>query len=329
MRLSKNTSIQYFPFAPEIPWHIKNGRYIIPKLDVNSWNKAVLDRNIVVVGFGGLFESFFSLSILEALNIRVPKKKLFWCGDPRFNYLVQANGLASLYYGPINEDTIAEYTTPLFFDNNNNAYVNFLNNYICVHTYYGKYGYQSGAAVTKQLFDNSLFNWDLNYIPKFRLLQSSPEFDQWCKREKLYINKPYMLIFPDRTGWSDHTNTCLNWNPTQIKALAAMLKQIGVSLVICTTYPGHYYGSKLHLLPVQLEYIFNLLPTAKAIMATEIDLLLVASMISSGKILTIKQKKEFDLIKNMKFLSKEINASFFTNEELQPAKVFEQVKDLV
>lgn len=318
-------STQYFPFSPGIPWQIKNGKYIIPKLNIELWNKAVENRNIVLVGFGGLFESYLSLAIFEAIHGKFPKKKIYWYGDDSFNYLVHSNGLASIYAGPLQEEQLKDYTTPFFMDNKDSLYINYLNNYIDVKTCYGREGYHREAALSRQLFENSLLPWSTSYFPKLRFLQGSIEFENWCKREKFYKNKPFVLIFPDK-GWSKHKVNCLNWSHTQVKSLAAMLKQANINLVICTSNPGLYYGSKLYLLPNKLEYIFNLLPYAKATMSQDIDFLLISLMISKAKIIAIKQKKEFDIAKNKNYLVNN-KTNLYLFKEILPAAAFAIIQE--
>ena len=52
-------STKYFPFAPGIPWQVKNGRYIRPEVSGAVLRSVLKDKDIVVSAFGGLLESFF------------------------------------------------------------------------------------------------------------------------------------------------------------------------------------------------------------------------------------------------------------------------------
>ena len=92
----KSNKIIYFPFAPGVPWQLKNNRYIIPTMVGTVWERIISDKNLTMIGFGGLFESYFALSILEFLNISNPSASLYWIGDKRFNYMVHRNGLAKI-----------------------------------------------------------------------------------------------------------------------------------------------------------------------------------------------------------------------------------------
>ena len=70
---------KYFPFSSGIPWQIKNGRYVQPEVSAAILQSKLRDKDIVVAAFGGLLESFYSLSILEAINYMMPGHSLFWC----------------------------------------------------------------------------------------------------------------------------------------------------------------------------------------------------------------------------------------------------------
>jgi hypothetical protein len=319
-------SIKYFPFAPAIPWRIKNGKYIIRKIDSVSWNKALDNKEVVIAGFGGLLESFMSLTILETINNLAPNKKLHWIGDGRFNYIVRSNGLANILNIDIN---LKEYTTPLFMDKSKFVFFNYLNNYLSVFTYYNKFGYYDQRAATRQIFENSLVDWNISYVPKIRHQITISEFENWAKRNKFFLNKPFVLIMPDHTGWSDHKNNCLKWSSQQVKSLAAMLYQHGIELVLCTQNEFQYYGMKLHLLPMRLDYILHILPFAKAVMASDIDILLISLLISKAKIISLKQEGEFSLTKNKKFIFKNGDGPpmFIAKPDtLTPYSVFSEIK---
>src|SRR5690554_1839294 len=134
-------SVRYFPFTPGIPWSIKNGRYIIPKINRIAWDKAVDGRDFNVVAYGGLFESFFSLSIIEALHFIHPEKKIYWSGHNQFNYLCSSQGIAKI--NKFDETLIKKYPCPIFLDKEKFVYFNCLNNYIDVYSYAGVYGYHN------------------------------------------------------------------------------------------------------------------------------------------------------------------------------------------
>src|SRR3990167_86537 len=107
---------KYFPFAPGVPWKIKNGKYIVPALSMDAWHRALHGKEIVVVAYGGFIESFVSLCFLEIVNYLSPGKKLFWLGNNRFASLVEVNGLAQICESDVSKETFANYPVPLFMD---------------------------------------------------------------------------------------------------------------------------------------------------------------------------------------------------------------------
>ena len=323
MKSKIRINIKYFPFSPGIAWKVKNGKYIIPKLDQISWNRALENREVVLVCHGGLFESFFSLSILEALNSIRPDKKLYWCGDSRFDLIYSLNNLAKKSLINIDEETLENYPTPLFLDKNKYVYFNCLSNYINISTYYGRYAYDDQKAVVKQIFRNSLLEWDKKYIPKLRKKESI-EFDKWVKLTKFKINQPYALILPERTGWSDHSNSCLSWNVSQVKSVVSILKQSNIQPVIISPYASRYYDVTTFTLLNKLEFLFNLIPSAKIVLSEDVDILLLAMMISNSKIISQKQKREFALGKNKKFLN--VDNEIVEKNNLLPIDVYMELK---
>src|SRR5260221_420987 len=86
---------QYFPFSPGIPWKTKNN-IIIPQIDSPTFNKVIEGRDINIVSFGGLIETFLSLSILEQVHFLYPSKNFYYSGNDKFNDLININGLCKL-----------------------------------------------------------------------------------------------------------------------------------------------------------------------------------------------------------------------------------------
>ena len=325
--MKSNSIIRYFPFSPGVPWELKNGKYIVPALNGAIWDRVTDNKSLALVGYGGLFESYFGLSILELLNRSNPSTVLHWSGDDRFNYLVHRNGLAKVK-PTIKESVLKEYPVPLFFDKNSEvAYINYLNNYLDVKTYNQKFGYHDRRPVFQQIFGNSLTNWDLEYLPKFRNIDTSPEFKSWCNHEKMHLDRNYVLLLPDVSSHSKHSNVCINWESAQIKSFAAMLSQERIELIIATPFPERYYGSRLHVLPNKFEFLFPVLESANVVISKDIDFLLIA-MLMENKIISNIQKGEFDLIKNRKYLFGDEGPDIFLDKEVSPYQAFMEIKKI-
>lgn len=318
--MKSNETIRYFPFSPGIPWKVKNGRYVVPHLSSDAWVRATKSRDIILLANGGLVESFVSLSLFEILNYASTTSKLMWAGNRQFESLVRLNGLASVCPISFSNDIIQKYPVPLFLDKSTNTYFNYLNNYIDVKTFYGEYGYRDCRPIAQQLTSNFIIPWEKRYLPQYRNSQIAlGELDKWSKLSRFQFRQPYICIFPDR-GLSQHKQVMLGWNDTEVKALAAMLRQVGISTLVFTNNSNKYYASPVYTLPTNPEYMLLMIRAAKAVLADEVDPLIIAEMISSAKIVAKPSKNEINLHKNRKFL-KSSNV-IHTLRKLTPVKAF-------
>lgn len=319
------TSVRYFPFCPGIPWQTKNTYDIIPKLNIDNWNRVLSDRNIILVNFGGLFESFLTLSYAEALNKLNYKNKIYFNGNIKFNNLINLNGLISIK-NLINSQTALKYTLPIFLDKSNNVYFNCLNNYIDFYGYNGKFRYQSSKSLSEQLFSNSCLNWNINYIPQFRNLKLSNIFFELKKSRKFDIDKPFVLIFPDNnSGLSMHSVSTLGWSTAQIKSFVSMVQPKGIQTVIVTQNIGKYTGINSLILPFNFETILCLIEKSSVILSEEIDFLLMGLLLSVNGIIVSKNiNKQFSIKKNQKYL--QTNKKLFISKTLEPIEVYREIK---
>lgn len=314
------TTVKYFPFSPGIGWKIKHGKYIIPEINLDVWNKITLGRNIIIVAYGGLIESYLSLCYLEMLNYIVPSSKMYWCGDQKFNLLARMNGIA-VAEQVCPKELLSRYPSPIFMDGDKNVYFNCLNNYQVIKPYYGGKGYKDKSIISKQLLRNSTLSWDKQYIPKFRKLEfPTKEFSQWSRVSRFDLNRPYICIFQN-LGLSNHKVSALKWNDTHIKALSAMLRQKGISTLVFTKNTNKFYGSSVYCAPLSLETIIYVLDTAKAILSEEIDFLLLAMMSPKIKIIMNPVKKQFAIDKNSKFFNFQRD-NVFVSKHLMPLDAF-------
>lgn len=312
-------STRYFPFSPGIGWKIKNGKYIIPEINLDVWNKVTANKDITVVAFGGLIESYLSLCYLEMLNYIIPGNTLYWCGDARFDSMAILNGIA-IPEQTVPKPILSKYPAPIFLDANKNVYFNCLNNYLTVKPYYGGKGYLDKTPIAKQLLRNSTMPWDNQYIPKFRKLAIPASLLQWSKIVKFDVNKPFVCLF-QRLGWSNHKASALGWNEVQIKALSSMLRQRGISTIIFTHNPGKFYGSSAYCLTPSMEHILYAIHKAKAILSEEVDFLLLAMMSSNAKVIMKKVSKHLSPIQNSRYLG--IHKSIFVGKRWSPPEVFD------
>lgn len=316
------TKTIYLPFAPSIAFKVKNSYDIICKLDSNSWNIATKDRQLIVTNFGGLFETYFSLSYFEALNKLFPNKKLYFNGNNKFSQLIHLNGLSSLV-NLINEEQVIKYPSPIFLDKNNNTYFNCLNNYTKSFGYNGKFRNENYKALSKHLFKNLCLDWNINYIPQLRNIKDSIEFDKY---KKFNINKPFVLIFPDsNSGFSIHSVSTLGWNVANVKSFASMLSGKGVQSVIVTKHAGRYTGINSVVLSPEIENILYLIEKCGYMLSEEVDFLLIGLLLSKKcKIFSKKIYGQCSVSKNQEWLG--TDKELFLSKELSPIEVYKEIK---
>jgi hypothetical protein len=316
MRSSK----RYFPFSPGIPWPIKNSKYVIPNVNADILYNVVKDKRATVSAFGGLLESYYSLSILEMINYYIPGTDMFWSGNEEYKTLMMLNGLGK-YSKEVNEKLLQRFPVPLFLDKYNDCYFNCLNNYIDIKTYYLTEGYKDSRAITKQIIEKGLFKWRPRFLPKFRRLDHyNPVVKRDLATANFSITHPFVLCVSDKTKYSKHDIDCIGWSPSQFKAYAAILYSAGIRLVIMTDFPAQYYGGQLSVLPLNFETYLFLAPLAKQIISKDVDFLLLGLGLSDCQLVSNILPEPFKLKKNSKFLNK--SNDIFIQKELSPVMVY-------
>lgn len=288
--------IKYFPYAPGIPWRIKQGKYIVPKIEGEVWERSLEGRDIVLVGEAGFLEAYCSLYFLEACNTLYPGKNLYWMGNENLTPLYTLQGLAQKVEDTIN---LNDYPAPLFLDEEEYTFIYYTYNYMRAYSYDGNSSYLNKKPLLQQLFKNFLIPIDQKrYEPVWRYHQSS--FETWCQEADFNIKNPYCLILPETTGLSLHTADCLQWDEKEVKEKVRFLEAQGIASVIATQSPGRYYGLRAKLIAPQVPLLLPLMAQAQLIFSKEIDFLLVPMMMTSKATLVGTQQnyKGYDLMDN-------------------------------
>lgn len=323
----KHDAVEYFPFSPGIPWKLKDN-YILSRLDGANFSRVLTNRDPIFLCYGGLFETYFCLSILEALNFIYPSKKMYWCGDQKYNQLAYLNGLSALAPADItlSESQIVKYPAPLFLAKEKFIYFNCLFNYIDIYDVFGKFVKKSIRPISEQVFQNSLLDWNINFIPKMRNIREPIEIRKWRETRKINVDRPFILIFPDYLGYSEHNTSCLQWNIQQVKSFVSMVSQIGLGVIIVTSNIYRYHGIKAVVTDEKnFENLIYLIQKAKFLLAEELDIILLRMLLSkNSKIISRTQYDEFGLKRNQIFLG--TNHELITKKELNPFDVFLEIK---
>ena len=286
---------QFFPFSAGIPWKVERGKYIVPEIDSETWHKVLDGRDIVITAFGGLFESFFSLAAAEALVSFDPGHKLFWLGKPEYSFLVHAQKICKFCDINLTPDRLKSYPTPIFFDQEDNAYFNLLNNYLIRTSYWGKYPESVTDPAMQQIFRNVMVSWR-GYLPQLRDL-GTDFYDELCRTGQLSERSRIVLIVLNNA--QDDT---LQWNLQGIKEFSQLATHRGLKVVVFTHNTRVFYGTKILALEYDIRKILQVLKQSWVVMSTDINWLLVALMASEAKVITKYIEGPFDLFKNAEFL---------------------------
>lgn len=312
---------RYFPFAPGIPWAVRAGRWVEPTLQHDVWHGVLDGRDAVVVCHGGLIESYFSLTYLEMLNCLAPDKKIYWSGDKQFNRLIWMNGLGNMNPTEFTKKMVSSYPLPLFLDGGNFFYLNVLNNYQRVISIDRLRRRKKYNPILIQMFANTtLATWDDSFLPQMRNNATPAELKTWLGVNKFHLNKPYVCIFPDR-GQTIHEFSGLDWNDSQIKALAAQLGSMQVNLLVFTDRPNRFHNSQVHVLPERLDFILALLPMARAVLSETVDYLLIAGMVGNAALVANPNCLQFNLRDNLSFINR--TPLIYTSWNLTPTQVID------
>lgn len=321
-----NTKVIYFPFTPNIPWRVFRGKFVLPKLDLASWNEALKNRSSVVIVQGKLLESFLSLFFLEGLNKIAPQKDLFWKGPEIYDELRVWQGLARKFKPELPKDLTLRFPTPLFLDKNKYTFFNCNLNYMDIYSYWGKYCYSTNKFISGQMLQNFTQPITKDYFPKFRNLEVSEELSNLFKINYFYKNQPYVCLFPERTGHSMHKFSGLGWSDREAKMLASYLKSLNIKLIVFSNRVSQYMHTNILSLPANISYIFNLLPSAKAIISEEFDFTNIGYIVSEALIFHKKEKSSvFSFTTAHNFFKKKNKTHEY--KSLTPQEVFKVLSE--
>lgn len=316
-----------FPFTPNINWRLYREKYINSKLDGAGFNQALLDRNPVVLVHGKLLENFFSLFYLEGLNQICPGKDFYWKGTAEYDCLREWQGLARNFKLEVDKNACFRFPTPIWLDESENCFFNCNLNYIMRYTYWGRANEEVDRNLTYQILKNFTQSIKPSYFPKFRFLNISTELEKLFNINKFSIKEKYICIFPDKTGHSMHNHSGLKWKERDVFALAGYLKSQDIKTVVFSHKENIFRGANTVVFPPKLEYIFNILPNAKAILSDEIDFTHIGCVVSKAVVFANKPSVEkFRTSTNRSIFG--CKNHIFLYNTLTPRQAFESLNEI-
>lgn len=295
-------SVKYMPFAPGIPWKIKNG-VILSKIDLSTLQFSLKDKTPIVTSSGGLIEAYLSLCAIEALNRFMPELSVKWAGQQEYKFLMDIQGLAS-YNDKFDKTILSNFPTPLFFDKTNNAYLNPFINYLYRKPYAGGRALKDKRVLTKQITEKLLFPWDKTLLPQERNNQNFTELNDWMNKNNIPKYR-LALIIPDETEYSIHKISALPWTSIQVKEMAQLFKQKSITTIVATKTPSKYYSPFTYVMPYNLNMIMQMIKKTSHILSRDIDFLFLANCISNTRIYCEVIRRTYDIMKHSRFLERD------------------------
>ncbi|MFW9876816.1 MAG: hypothetical protein ACFFG0_27295, partial [Candidatus Thorarchaeota archaeon] len=281
-----------------IPWKVNRGKYIIPEIDSDIWHQAVDGKKVIITAFGGVFESFFSLSVAEAISSYNPEQEIQFLGNDEFSFFARMQGICKL--SPINltKEVLKDYPTPLFFDKNNNVYFNVLNNYGTKFSYWGKYPEENTSPATEQIFCNAMVPWR-NYIPNLRKLDLG--FYKEIQQSGRISSKSRIILIVLNTTKND----CLNWGIQNLKEFAQLAYHKKFKVIVFTPNTGLFYGTNMLVYDYDIRKIIQIMGKSWAVLSNDINWLLIGLVLTNSHIIGKYMENMYDLYKNAEFLRAE------------------------
>jgi len=320
-----SNKIVSFPWSPGIPWQLDYKSCVSPKLPFDLFETVLEKKELVVGVYGGLFESFYSLCLFEVLNKNL-RNTLKWCGYPEYYGLLEAQGLAVPFLEKVTPYDMKRFPTPIFFDKNERAYFNCLNNYLIKTPYHSTFfskGFKNPKPVIQQIVEKVTIPWDRSCLPKFRFEETFGDFTDLFKMRNISLKKKTILLMPDSTELSIHKESNIDWNKHQVKSFIVMATQANYQVILLTNNSEAYWGTLAKVIPFSINMFFSLIEHVKFLIAKEVDYSLIAlsydvNIISNERKWFMKNEDDprLNLERNVKFLKS--SSVIYTEGEVLP-----------
>lgn len=320
-RKKKEYKPKYFPFSSGIPWKIDHGKYVIPEISYETWHRVLDGKDIIITAFGGLIESFFSLSVAESIVTFDPKHNMYWLGYSKYDVFARMQGLVKPSLITFPPETLKEYPVPLFFDADNNAYFNVLNNYLVRTSYWGQYPELRTAPILKQISENSMIPWNMN-IPQMRHL-GTEFYDELCTVGRLRNRSKVILIILDTTD-----SDVLGWNTHNIREFSQLIASKGFKVIVFCQNTIAFQGSKILAFEYDIRKILQMINVSWMVLSNSIQWLLISMILSDVKIVSRQVDGPFDLFENADFIGAQ-NDIFTDRKFFSPVDVFTICEGLI
>jgi hypothetical protein len=287
----------FFPFAPGIPYNVIHPYYVKPEMNFNLLLRLLNENNVVVISNGGFLEAYLSCITAEMLYKNCASSKKYWSGDSRFNDLIQANGILLPSINKFPANITATHPVPLFLDRNNNCYMNIQYRYLKINPIKMSIitTKKPKESVIEQIVKNSLFPWDISYLPEMRKMPIS----------QYQYKKNNITIIP-QTELSIHKNETMKWTTTQIRAFCSLAQKNGFNITILNSKDQNPYYGCGQILKFNIQNLFKSITNSHTVLSSEIDFLILSSIISKSRIISNEIEDQLCIRGCRDFLSKSV-----------------------
>lgn len=297
VRLKKpRNSTVFFPFTKDIPWYCR-GICILQTMLPQKWEAITKNKNIVIFTPGYFIEVLASTILY----------KICYESDMNVKILCPAyyNKLLDLYKipgypnpeikNPLDEfermkEVILEYPAPLFFDYDDNLYINSL-------FHYGKF-IDSQGNETKTLNEDSFFvqicnNICATYIPslmQIRNVHITRLFEEFCLKTGSTINN--VVLLDNTTKMITFANKLKGvrkfYFDQDIKAISNMINKNSVLFVMENEPSKRYINSNVFFInpwyEIESDVVAALLSHAKVVISSDPNIYLSTALLKGGNI---------------------------------------------
>src|SRR5690606_18313295 len=242
------------------------------------------------------------------------KRKVYWLGNPEFETLVKLQGLCKPCKINLTKSDLEHYPTPIFFDKNENAYFNVLNNYLIKTSYWGLHPETVNDPVLKQIFANVMVPWN-GYFPKMRNL-GSEFFEELIRTGRIRDRSRIITLI-----LNDKIEDILKWNLHNIKEFAQLIANKGIRVVVFSKHSNLFHGTKIIAFDFNIRNILQLINRSWMVLSNDINLLLISMMSSDCKIMGPSIDGPMNLLKNAEFLEVQ-NDIFSSRNWISPIEAY-------
>lgn len=300
------TPKRIFPFCPGAIWSVDKDQFISPELSRKNFDEVISGKDLIISCFGGLIEIIGSMFILEHFNRNLPNK-LYWNGDPKgHSALVRYQGIAPLVESEcLDHQTLRKYPLPFFQAESGQVIFNALNNYLASYSWNYLNYKKNSQTPWEQIGVNASIPIDYSVdIPVLRSLPQSGELITWMVSNKFNPKIPFVLVVPETQNISIHNKINYNWRPSELRALAAILKQKNINTLILSDNYKAFIDQNCFVCPFKMETLYYMTSKASAVMAKDIDIMFLANAISDAKLIGLSQKGIFNISETNKLMKK-------------------------